>query len=206
MHLLEHQFFYRCRQFLVDKNETESINRITADFSGLRIAEIGCGPGTNVRMFRNARSYLGLDMNPGYLAKAQELYPQFDFIARDAVTYEPTDQYDVVYIDSLLHHLDDNQVITLLSGITRWLISPESTVIITEPMIAGPDELYHYAFMKIDRGDYFRHFWHWSQLVTAAGLSMNTHFFYELKVCGLNSHHMVIMSASPGEAEFSDES
>lgn len=80
-----------------------------------RVLDVGCGPGTNARLFA-AADYLGVDIDPGYVARAVERFgPRFR--VGDAAALDFTDgvQFDCLFINSLTHHLDDGALDALLS-------------------------------------------------------------------------------------------
>jgi SAM-dependent methyltransferase len=75
-----------------------------------RVLEIGCGPGTNARLFQQAE-YVGIDLNDRYIQAAQRRFGR-TFVCADATSFElPGEKpFDAVFINSLLHHLDDAAV------------------------------------------------------------------------------------------------
>jgi SAM-dependent methyltransferase len=84
-----------------------------------RVLDAGRGPGTNARFFSHA-DYVGLDVNPAYIeraagsTKARSSKPTF-------VPYNPpADQhFDFVLVNSLIHHLSDEETARILSTLRR---------------------------------------------------------------------------------------
>src|SRR5579862_1232076 len=86
-----------------------------------RVLDVGCGPGTNSAEFAGA-DYLGIDINPAYIAHARRKHPgSFEVadVRSDAIPGRGT--YDFVLVNSLLHHLDDESVSTLLADVRRYV-------------------------------------------------------------------------------------
>ena len=84
-----------------------------------RVLDIGCGPGTNARLFAGT-DYVGIDINPEYIRQASSRYPG-RWVVGD-VTDEsifPDEQFDCVFANSLMHHLDDRSVRNLLGRMAR---------------------------------------------------------------------------------------
>jgi len=127
-----------------------------------RVLDVGCGPGTNAPLF--ARSdYLGLDWNGAYIRYAQQRYPG-RFVEADARAFEvpPESAFDCILVNSLLHHLDDEDVRAVLSNLAR-LLGPSGAIHILElvlPSEAGPARL----LAQLDRGDMARPLEAWHPL------------------------------------------
>jgi SAM-dependent methyltransferase len=87
-----------------------------------KVLDVGCGPGTNARYFEPS-AYLGIDINPEYVASARKRYPG-RFEVADATAFAAGGEtFDFVLVNSVLHHIDDpGTVRTLerLSGLLAW--------------------------------------------------------------------------------------
>lgn len=87
-----------------------------------RVLDVGCGPGTNSAQFTGL-DYLGVDLNPSYIAYARRRHHGSRFavadVRTDAVPGEGT--YDFVLVNSVLHHLDDAAVASLLGDLRRYV-------------------------------------------------------------------------------------
>jgi len=116
-----------------------------------RVLDVGCGPGTNARLF--ARSdYLGLDWNEAYIRYAQGRYPG-RFVKADARAFHvaPAGSFDCILVNSLLHHLGDEDVRGVLRNLAR-LLSEGGAIHILElvlPAESGPARL----LARLDRGE-----------------------------------------------------
>ncbi len=87
-----------------------------------RVLDVGCGPGTNTRFFAHA-DYVGLDINPAYIASARRKYRR-TFVEADVCAYRPPadERYDFVLLNSLLHHLDDAGADRILQALSEVLV------------------------------------------------------------------------------------
>ena len=91
-----------------------------------RILDIGCGPGTNTRAFlQTDPNYLGVDLNAGYIASAKRRFGDALFMVGDASQLDiPSgEHFDCIFINSMLHHMDDEQVRSLLRSTRKALFS-----------------------------------------------------------------------------------
>jgi SAM-dependent methyltransferase len=130
-----------------------------------RVIDVGCGPGTNARHFTNV-DYLGLDINPGYIVDARRRHGR-DFRVADVSRLEPgaIEPSDMILLNSLLHHLDDDEVGRTLAAL-RPLLVPGGAVHILD--LVRPDGLSIPRLMaRLDRGQYARPLDAWRRLFTA---------------------------------------
>jgi SAM-dependent methyltransferase len=129
-----------------------------------RVLDVGCGPGTNARVF-TAADYLGVDINPGYIATASRRHPG-RFLVGDVADERvlPDDRFDCVFANSLMHHLPDDVVSALLRRMAR-LTTPDGSVHVLDlvlPDNASPAR----ALARLDRGRHARPIAHWRALFT----------------------------------------
>lgn len=193
--ILKLSLSYRLISSLVDRAKLRAIRRLKGDFSGLRVLDLGCGVGNSARLFRNSR-YTGIDINPGYVKFAARRYPGLKFVNGDVSRMDWGSGFDVVLVNSLLHHLDDRQAEKILGRSTRAL-NPGGRVILQEPLVPGEEEWRLRMIMKLDRGDYFRTIDEWKQLSERSGLFPEIVSFYHMRVLGIMVYKMVSISLSP---------
>lgn len=105
--------------------------RFVRDFvrprAGDRVLDIGCGPG-DLRGYLPAElEYLGVDLNPRYIASAQRRFPERStFLVADARRLGELGfdgGFDLVLLVALLHHLDQPDAESLLEA-THALLKP----------------------------------------------------------------------------------
>jgi ubiquinone/menaquinone biosynthesis C-methylase UbiE len=128
-----------------------------------RVLDIGCGPGTNARVFAGADEYVGIDINPNYIRQASSRYAG-RFVVGD-VTDEnifPNEQFDCVFANSLMHHLDDASVRSLLGRMAR-LAAPGGKVHVLD-LVLPPNASPGRVLAQLDRGRFARPVEHWRRL------------------------------------------
>lgn len=86
--------------------------------SSTQVLDIGCGPGTNSRLFAGTR-YFGVDRDPGYIHAAAQLGMRVAVGDAAALPVRPGTQFDCVFVNSLTHHLTDAQVDAMLAHAVR---------------------------------------------------------------------------------------
>jgi len=119
-----------------------------------RVLDIGCGPGTNTTLFAHAE-YLGIDINPRYIERARKSYGR-SFVVADAASYKgaPGESYDLILMNSFLHHLDEQAVDRVLAH-AGSLLAPGGSVHILD-LVLPPNPSFSRWLALHDRGDFPR--------------------------------------------------
>jgi SAM-dependent methyltransferase len=128
--------------------------------SPVRVLDLGCGPGTNAGIFLDASrySYLGIDMNRRYIREASKKY-RLKFRCADITQLPKSDAlFDVILINSVLHHLNDKESRKLLSSAKDFL-EPEGECLVLDmvsPVRAASRNFVQRMMIQLDRGAYCR--------------------------------------------------
>src|SRR5271154_4657131 len=119
-----------------------------------RVLDVGCGPGTNTHWFA-ANEYLGIDINPEYIADARRRTGR-TFIVADVTTYvvDPSERFDFIFLNSLLHHIDTDSVRRLLAHLAT-LLTDDGYIHILD-LVLPPEPSIGRFLAEADRGDYPR--------------------------------------------------
>ncbi len=127
-----------------------------------RVLDIGCGPGTNARVFTGC-DYVGIDINPEYIRTALSRYPG-RWVVGDVTdpTIFPDQQFDCVFANSLMHHLDDGAVRNLLRRMAR-LTAIGGKVHVLD-LVLPPQASAGRVLARLDRGRFARPIEHWHTL------------------------------------------
>ena len=155
-------FVYRTLQApFHERKIAPCLQRLTLT-AGTRVLDVGCGPGTNAAHFRQA-SYTGIDINPDYIVSAQGRHPG-RFVVGDVTdpAVLPDEQFDVVLLNSLMHHLPDDASHHLLSRLGRRL-APGGRLHILD-LILPPNPSPARLLARLDRGRYARPIEAWRAL------------------------------------------
>ena len=129
-----------------------------------RVLDVGCGPGTNAPVFAGA-DYVGIDINADYIRTASARYPG-RFIVGDVTDGNifPDHQFDCVFANSLMHHLDDASVRRLLRRMAA-LTALNGRVHVLD-LVLPPHASAGRLLARMDRGRYPRTVEHWRGLFT----------------------------------------
>ena len=119
-----------------------------------RVLDVGCGTGTNFKHFEHTE-YLGIDINERYIEDARQRF-KGQFEVADIRTYSPPPhiRFDFILINSFLHHLDSDNVKSVLGRI-RKAVAEDGYVHILEPVMPQ-DASISSLLAHLDRGRFVR--------------------------------------------------
>jgi SAM-dependent methyltransferase len=102
------------------------IEKYVRPWEGARLLDIGCGPADILEFLPNVQ-YVGFDMNPRYISAAQKRWGfRGTFVHQSVESISSMDtfvNFDLVTAFGVLHHLDDQQALGLISLAYRVLKS-----------------------------------------------------------------------------------
>lgn len=157
--LLEYPFFYELQQTL-NGWYTGAQKQLVADYvqpyPGQRVLDVGCAVGHMVTYLPNAE-YVGLDLNPAYIAKAKKQWPSKRFMVADAASDEVAalGEFDGILLFGLLHHLTDDEATKLFATAHR-LLAPSGRVISVDNCWYDGQSAFEKWGVRNDRGQYAR--------------------------------------------------
>jgi SAM-dependent methyltransferase len=125
---------------------------------GEKVLDIGCGPGDILEKLP-AVDYLGFDINPKYVEAAKKRFGRRGrFFCGDVgltVIDEEAASFDLVLATGVLHHLDDNQAVSLFK-LARRALKPGARLITYDGcFVPGQPKLARFVVSR-DRGQYVR--------------------------------------------------
>jgi SAM-dependent methyltransferase len=188
--LLEHPLVYALWSKPLDAQKHEALRRVLPNRDGLRVLDVGCGPATNTDWFA-PDGYFGIDYNPAYIEQASRRFPDRSFAVQDAAALEVgTRQFDLVLVNSLLHHLTDDQGKRMLAALAPAL-APNGFVLLNEPLIPSRGSWFKHLMMRGDRGAFFRSHPQYLSLF-APTYTVTTEHAYEMRLLGLAGWSMMV--------------
>lgn len=140
--LLSKSFFYDALQKSLGESTfwKRYVNEFVAAKTGMKVLDIGCGTATILKYLPENLEYVGFDVNPNYIVKAQSRYgKQGRFFCQrvsDTVIKE-REYFDIVLANAVLHHLDNDEATTLFQ--TAYLVlAPGGYLVTCDPAFVGP--------------------------------------------------------------------
>ncbi|MFQ5752897.1 MAG: class I SAM-dependent methyltransferase, partial [bacterium] len=157
--LLSHPVIYLMFQGIIGAKRArrESMRLYAPTKPGQRILDIGCGTGYVVEYLPNCE-YIGFDTDKSYINYAKNRYgnagnfycQKFDDAAADK-----NGVFDLVIMNGLLHHLDDNSVKLLLERVKR-VLKPNAYVVTLDGCYIDNQSFIAKRLLDGDRGKFVR--------------------------------------------------
>ena len=113
--LLAHSGVYSLFQRVIGARKfRKTLAEKYASKKGARVLDIGCGTGEILEYLPDA-DYTGFDINPDYVRRASEKYSRARFECRNILETNTLshDWFDVALAIGLLHHLSDEEALSL---------------------------------------------------------------------------------------------
>ena len=160
--ILEQTFLYRLIQWPFAMKKLAPLLACNDLQRVRRVLDVGCGPGTNAGLFVSA-DYLGVDINPRYVAWARRHY-QREFIVADIRHHDFSagQSFDFVLVNSFLHHLSDEEARRVLAAVAA-VVSPEGFVHVLDLVLPERPSVARWL-ARHDRGHHARPLAAWRAL------------------------------------------
>jgi len=137
------------------------IKEFIKPFSGMRILDIGCGPGTMLKYLPKEIEYVGYDLSPSYINDAKARFGSRGRFYCSDVNHPPKNldkekKFDIVMAIGVLHHLPDTGVNQLFTGAFSHLKQGGTFITAADPVFhKGQSKLSRWIISK-DRGNFIR--------------------------------------------------
>ena|SRR5271165_6738056 len=124
--------------------------------TGDRVLDLGCGPGTMVP-YLPGTEYVGLDASAEYIARAKRRFPQARFVHQRVGEFELVDRdfFDIVLALGVLHHLDDDEALTLFR-IAHHAMKPGARLVTIDGVWTDDQSRMVKYLLARDRGRFVR--------------------------------------------------
>jgi SAM-dependent methyltransferase len=125
--------------------------------SGLRVLDIGCGPGYIARDFRDCH-YVGFDVDRSHIEYARSRFGAYGEFHHGLLTENglaAIDPFDLVMMNGVLHHLDDGELEDVLR-LARRALAPGGRLITMDGYYGDNQSWIAKAMLDGDRGRFVR--------------------------------------------------
>lgn len=156
--------FYETLQSIFSPSKHSQLSKVIENSNlptPCRVLDVGCGSGQDAPLFKdtNRFEYLGLEITESHIIRAKKRFPGMSFRLENLVE-KPLDSqsFDLILIDSVLHHLPDAEALLLIERACATLKS--GGVFLIQDMIY-PAKNQRFALLQnlliaMDRGKYCR--------------------------------------------------
>jgi SAM-dependent methyltransferase len=164
-----------------DNAITRYVDEVLQPKAGMKILDVGCGP-ANVLAYLPPVDYTGIDLNEKHIAFAREKYgDRGRFMVGNAADdlKQEEGSFDLINVSALLHHLADNEAISLFTSLKRLMKANGS--IVTLDNVWLPDQRAVVKLInKLDSGINIRTPAGYLGLLDGLGLDIQTRVFNDL--------------------------
>jgi SAM-dependent methyltransferase len=128
-----------------------------------RVLEVGCSVGNIAVAFKGTAGlrYVGIDIDPAAIALAKKRFARFDnfsFRCQNlAQAVELGEQFDYVLLAGVLHHLPDQESLSLVHAAQR-LLDERGLLVVVEPVTpaAGDSSFLRFYLRTLEQGQHVR--------------------------------------------------
>jgi SAM-dependent methyltransferase len=140
---------------------------------GQKVVDIGCGPGNTAHLLPDGVQYVGFDVSAHYIDHARRTFandPNKTFlegVAEDFLIQLPVQMQnaDLVIMNGLLHHLNDEEALTALR-LAHESLSPNGRLVCLEGCFLVSQAPMAHWLLKHDRGQNVRTESDWKALIS----------------------------------------
>lgn len=150
--------------------------------AGQKVIDIGCGPGNTAHLLPQDVQYVGFDISETYIKHARAKFSNDSNksfivgVAEDFVLDLPTQMQnaDLVIMNGLLHHLDDDNALTALR-LARAALAPRARLVCLEGCFLINQAPIARWILEQDRGQNVRSELEWKKLTASVFNDFETH-------------------------------
>lgn len=161
MDILSSPILYNLLQRIVGAMKARKvlINSYSGIKQGYKILDIGCGTGYIVNYLQDGVTYVGFDVSSNYIKYAQNKYinPNYSFncehLTKEALS--KYGQFDIVMMNGLIHHLNDNDSLNILN-LAKHYLKESGTIIGIDGCYTEGLDFITWWMLKNDRGIFVR--------------------------------------------------
>ena len=175
---------YNTLQWLAGQNRIyrEFVRRYAKAKPGMRILDVGCGPGNIIQWLPEGITYHGIDMNPAYISSAQQRYSGRGVFATgraESIPASAQGPYDLVIGFGLLHHLDDEAAQSFLTS-SHGLTNDTTRLVTIDPCFTADQSWLAEKLIRRDRGTAVRTPEQYAEIVGQSYSVENCHVLHNM--------------------------
>jgi len=184
---------YRWWQQFFTEQKLRPLLDTASFFEAASILELGCGSGNN-RPYFVAPRYVGVDLDPAAIQSASKKNDDHFICADFTQEHIQAEDFDVVLLHSVLHHIPDSSILNLKEKFKPWIKKSGRVYIvdaIRDEKIGIPR-----IMAAADRGKFFRTRSQWNQLINEI-LTVEHREEFDLKIMGITLYKMFYVRGIP---------
>jgi SAM-dependent methyltransferase len=179
-----------------DRAIARYVNEVLRPEPGIRMLDVGCGP-ANVLFYLPPVDYTGIDLNEKHIAFARQIYGgRGHFIVGNAAENlkQGEKRFDLINVSALLHHLADNEAISLFDSL-KGLLQPNGRIVTIDNVWLPKQRAAVKLINKLDSGMNIRTPEGYLKLLNGLKFDVQTRVFNDLLRIPYDHFVMVLRNA-----------
>ncbi len=198
--LLNHPSLYMFYQTIIGAKRARRrcVEQYVRPVAGQRVLDVGCGPGYVIEYLPQV-DYVGLDIDAQYIEYAQRRYGdagEFHCVELTDQNADSFGEFDVVMLNGVVHHLDDQQTVDLLK-LLRSCLTPGGRVVTLDGCYRDKMSPISRYLLRHDRGEHVRTEDQYVSLAKQAFPELDVHLHDDLFFIPYDLIIMVCPSSAP---------
>jgi len=180
-----------------DRAISRYVDEILQPKPGMKVLDVGCGP-ANVLAYLPSVDYTGIDLNEKHIAHARERYgARGRFIVGNATDDLKQEEraFDLINVSALLHHLADDEAISLFRSLKR-LLKDDGKIVTFDNVWLPSQRIVVKLINKLDSGMNIRTPEGYLRLLNGLGFEVQTRVFHDL--LRIPYDHVVMIARNRG--------
>jgi SAM-dependent methyltransferase len=182
-----------------DKAITRYVNEILQPTPGIKMLDVACGT-ANILSYLPPLDYTGIDLNEKHISYAAQRYgDRGRFIVGNAADdlKQGGKQFDLINVSALLHHITDNEAISLFASLARSL-KPQGRIVTIDNVWLPRQRVAVRLINHLDSGTNIRTPENYLRLWNGMGLDVQTCFLNDL--LRIPYDHIIMIARNPSQA------
>lgn len=180
-----------------DRAITRYVNEVLQPAPGMKMLDVGCGP-ANILPYLPPLDYTGIDLNEKHIDSARRRYGNGErfIVGNAAVDLKPKEkQFDLINVSALLHHITDDEAISLFASLTA-LVKPSGRIATIDNVWLPKQRVAARLANHLDSGTNIRTPEGYLRLLNGTGLDVHTLIWNDLLRIPYDHFIMIARKAS----------
>lgn len=156
------------------------VNEVLKPNPGIKMLDVGCGP-ANILAYLPPLDYTGIDLNEKHIAFARALYGNRGrfIIGNAASDLLDGGSFDLISVSALLHHLSNNEAVSLFTSLKR-LLKQDGKIVTIDNVWLPRQRMAVKLINNLDSGINIRTPEGYLELLNGLGFDVQTYVFHDL--------------------------
>jgi ubiquinone/menaquinone biosynthesis C-methylase UbiE len=164
-----------------DRAMSRYVGEVLQPRPGMKVLDVGCGP-ASVLAYLPSVDYTGIDLNEKHISHARQSYGDRGRFIVGNVAHDLKQEeraFDLINVSGVLHHLGDDEAVTLFRSLMR-LLKDDGKIVTLDPVWVSGQRTVAKLINKLDSGMNIRTAECYLGLLNGLGFDVQTRIFHDL--------------------------